>query len=196
MMTVPPSDDGAAMLIAQYSIPLPTDYDMGIIRKRVSDHGAKMDGFPGLDLKAYLIQEKGVRGAHVNQYAPFYRWADVEGAARFFFRGAGFGGIVRDFGRPVVRSWLEGTCQVRGGVEQAAFATRSTSALSPHTDPTDAATEAAQVELSRRADGALMSLYGIDLENWETVQFALWPGEPDPAVGDVFEVLHVSGPAR
>ena len=184
------------MLIAQYSIPLPTDYDMGIIRRRVSEHGAKMDGYPGLGLKAYLIQEKGVRGATVNQYAPFYRWADLSGAATFFFGGQGFGGIVRDFGRPVVRSWVEGTCQVGGDVAQAAFATRSSSALSPHTDPTEAATEAAQVDQSRRADGALLSLFGIDLENWETIQFSLWSAEPDPALGDVFEVLHVSEPAR
>jgi len=184
------------MLIAQYSIPLPTDYDMGIIRKRVAEHGAKMDGYPGLGLKAYLIQEKGVRGARVNQYAPFYRWADVDGAARFFFGGQGFGGIVRDFGRPVVRSWVEGTCQVRDDVGQAAFATRSTSALPPHTDPSDAATQAADLDQSSRADGALMSLFGIDLQNWETIQFSLWAAEPDPALGDVFEVLHVSEATR
>lgn len=185
------------MLIAQYSIPLPTDYDMGIIRRRVSEHGAKMDGYPGLGLKAYLIQEKGVRGARVNQYAPFYRWGDVDGAARFFFGGQGFGGIVRDFGRPVVRTWVEGTCQVRGEVAQAAFATRSTAALAPHIDPTEAATGAeAQITKLAQADGALLSLYGIDLENWETIQFSLWSAEPDPALGDVFEVLHVSEPAR
>jgi hypothetical protein len=184
------------MLIAQYSIPLPTDYDMGIIRRRVAEHGAKMDGYPGLGLKAYLIQEKGVRGARANQYAPFYRWADVDGAARFFFGGQGFGGIVRDFGRPVVRSWVEGSSQVPGDVEQAAFATRSTLALAPHADPAEAASEAeAQLEKLTHAPSALLSLYGIDLENWEIIHFTLWSGEPDPAVGDVFEVLHVSGPA-
>ncbi len=41
-----------------------------------------------------------------------------------------------------------------------------------------------------------MSLYGIDLENWETIQFSLWSAEPDPALGDVFEVLHVSEATR
>lgn len=45
------------MLTMQYNIILPTDYDMGIIKKRVRDIGDKTDGFQDLKMKAYLIAE-------------------------------------------------------------------------------------------------------------------------------------------
>ena len=42
----------------QYKILLPDDYDMNIIRQRVSVNGYKTDGFQDLLFKAYLIAEK------------------------------------------------------------------------------------------------------------------------------------------
>lgn len=57
------------MYAMQYRIALPADYDMEIIRDRVLTTGHRMDGFSGLEFKAYLIQEK-VRGAAQNAYAP------------------------------------------------------------------------------------------------------------------------------
>lgn len=60
------------MIAMQYAIALPADYDLGVIRQRVATRGAAMDAFPGLGLKAYGIRERGVRGARVNEYAPFY----------------------------------------------------------------------------------------------------------------------------
>jgi hypothetical protein len=186
------------MLLTQYAVPLPADYDMGIIRGRVRENGSKMDGFPGLGLKAYLIQEKGVRGADINQYAPFYRWDEVDAAARFFFGGLGFGGIVRDFGRPAVRTWIEGRCHAMADpVGRARFATTSTLSLPPHSDPTDAAmrAESAMMQIFE-SEGVALSLFGIDPERWETVHLTLWSDEPEPESGQVYEVLHVSGPAH
>ncbi|EFD08359.1 hypothetical protein HMPREF9207_0024 [Cutibacterium acnes J165] len=46
------------MYAMQYQITLPTDYDMQIIRDRVIQTGHLMDGYHGLEFKAYLIQEK------------------------------------------------------------------------------------------------------------------------------------------
>ncbi|CAB0991303.1 hypothetical protein FRC0535_00020 [Corynebacterium diphtheriae] len=46
------------MYAMQYQITLPTDYDMQIIRDRVIRTGHLMDGYHGLEFKAYLIQEK------------------------------------------------------------------------------------------------------------------------------------------
>lgn len=68
------------MYAMQYQITLPTDYDMQIIRDRVIQTGHLMDGYHGLEFKAYLIQEK-VKGAPQNSYAPFYVWRDIEGDA-------------------------------------------------------------------------------------------------------------------
>ena len=69
----------------QYEITLPADYDMTIIRRRVATRGSATDAFPGLGVKAYAIRERGVLGSPVNQYAPFYLWADPAGMNQFLF---------------------------------------------------------------------------------------------------------------
>ena len=96
------------MLAMQYEITLPADYDMRIIRERVATTGARLDNYPGLGVKAFLIRERGVDGSTVNQYAPFYLWNDDAGAASVLWSGAGFTAILRDFGRPVVQTWVGG----------------------------------------------------------------------------------------
>jgi transposase InsO family protein len=47
-----------------------------------------LPAFPGLGLKAYLIRERNVAASLVNQYAPFYLWASIDGRARFLWGGA------------------------------------------------------------------------------------------------------------
>ncbi|WP_433747325.1 DUF4865 family protein [Falsibacillus pallidus] len=75
------------MIGMQYKVILPTDYDMGIIRKRVADNGHKTDGFPGLKFKAYLVSESGVNGNLYNTYAPLYVWNEADGMNKFVFEG-------------------------------------------------------------------------------------------------------------
>lgn len=70
------------MIAAQYEITLPTDYDMGIIRRRVAERGSALDDRAGLGLKAYLVRDVA-DGAPVNAYAPFYRWNDPAALAAF-----------------------------------------------------------------------------------------------------------------
>src|ERR1700722_2317572 len=86
-----------SMIAKQYSIALPADYDMGIIRRRVAERGARFDSFPGLYLKAFLIRERGRAGAVGNEYAPFYLWPETE-ALWDFVAGDGFRAIVDGFG--------------------------------------------------------------------------------------------------
>src|SRR4051794_30507796 len=100
------------MLAMQYEITLPADYDMSVIRHRVATRGAGTDDFPGLGVKAYAVRERGVAGSPVNQYAPFYFWAEAEGMDRFLF-GPGFATLSADFGRPRVRS-MNGVAFVAG----------------------------------------------------------------------------------
>lgn len=92
------------MYAMQYQITLPTDYDMQIIRDRVIQTGHLMDGYHGLEFKAYLIQEK-VKGAPQNSYAPFYVWRDIEGMRQFCWGELGYSAIVRDFGRHPIQDW-------------------------------------------------------------------------------------------
>src|SRR5580658_6912206 len=66
------------MIVKQYSVTLPADYDMGIIRQRVATKGPSFDDFPGLGVKVFMVREKGRHGAEGNQYAPLYLWPSVE----------------------------------------------------------------------------------------------------------------------
>lgn len=180
----------------QYEITLPADYDMEIIRERVATRGHLLDAFPGLGLKAYLIRERG-EASPVNQYAPFYLWSAPEGMNSFLY-GSGFQGIVNDFGRPEVQNWtglsyLEGT--EAGALPRTAVRRRES--VPEATSPAPAV-EAA-LEESRRlagAPGAVATALAIDPRHWELLHFSLWAGEPAPAPGDRYEVLHLSVPER
>ena len=92
------------MLAKQYTIKLPADYDMEIIRRRVRDRGDSFDGFPGLTLKAFLITERAA-GATANRYAPFYVWHDTDGTNQFLY-GDGFAALQKSFGRPLIEHWI------------------------------------------------------------------------------------------
>ncbi|UFS58863.1 DUF4865 family protein [Subtercola endophyticus] len=210
------------MLAMQYQITLPADYDMGIIRDRVATRGHALDQYPGLGLKAYLIREAGVHGSTVNQYAPFYLWNAPLAAGTFLWGGDGFGGILRDFGRPVVQTWV-GAGFARGPAFEAAptVALRSIIHVADDADP--------QPLVAARVDAlpALIERPGlhsvavaVDPRTWQLVQFSLWVGDPvldqagsgpapAPATGhagagpavagmgsDVerYEVLHLSAP--
>lgn len=70
------------MYAMQYEVALPPDFDMRRIRDRVRNTGYLMDGFTGLEFKAYLIQET-TKGAPRNAYAPFYVWRDTDGMGKF-----------------------------------------------------------------------------------------------------------------
>ena len=48
------------MIVKQYVVTLPSDYDMKIIRERVATKGATFDTFPGLGIKAFTIRENGL----------------------------------------------------------------------------------------------------------------------------------------
>ena len=83
------------MYAMQYQVGLPADYNMQIIRDRVRKTGHLMDGFAGLEFKAYLIREKS-KGAGRNVYAPFYVWRNIDGMRSFCWGEPGYSAIVRD----------------------------------------------------------------------------------------------------
>lgn len=84
------------MQAMQYKIGLPADYDMEIIKKRVSNNGYKTDGFQDLLFKAYLITERGTDNQE-NSYCPLYVWKETEGMTKFIFGGF-FDNIIDSFG--------------------------------------------------------------------------------------------------
>lgn len=203
----------------QYRITLPADYDMGIIRHRVASRGHLLDDFPGLGLKAYGVRERGVDGSPVNQYAPFYLWSAPE-AMNAFLWGAGFRGVVEDFGRPVVEHWVGLAFEPGPAVgEPPHRAVRRVEPVPPGTDPATAVERAvARTRERARSAGVHSTALAIDPRHWELLHFTLLrdaapggpgapedpgapgepgaPAEPGPPVGseERFRVLHLSAP--
>ncbi|MGO4785191.1 DUF4865 family protein [Cryobacterium sp. W22_MBD10_FK3] len=180
----------------QYEITLPADYDMGIIRTRVATRGSGTDAFDGLGIKAYLIREKNVHGSAVNEYAPFYLWANPAGMNSFLL-GTPFTGIMNDFGRPPVRHWT-GTAFAFGPADRllsARFATRLITAIQPD-EPLDSALQAALERHDRRQhlDGVHATAVAVDPTSWTIVEFTLRDAPPTSPDGECYEVLHVSAP--
>ncbi|MEV7914371.1 DUF4865 family protein [Streptomyces griseus] len=178
----------------QYEITLPADYDMGIIRTRVATKGHLLDAFPGLGLKAYLIREREA-GSPVNQYAPFYLWNAPEGMNAFLW-GAGFQGLVDDFGRPEVQHWTglayeEGPSS--GTLPRAAVRLRRP--VPAGVRPADAV-GAALAETRRAAalPGVVATALAVDPRHWELVHFTLRERPEPGAAGEAYEVLHLSSP--
>ncbi|WP_329113519.1 DUF4865 family protein [Streptomyces sp. NBC_01465] len=179
----------------QYEITLPADYDMEIIRKRVAAKGHLLDDFPGLGIKAYLMRERG-SDSPVNQYAPFYLWNTPEGMNSFLW-GPGFQGLVNDFGRPEVQHWT-GLVYEDGPAAGASarHAVRRRQRIAEGGDLAAAIDEAVrETQRLARIDGVVCAALGVDPRHWELVHFTLWEGAPR-AVGDRFEVLHLSAPER
>ena len=187
----------------QYTLALPADYDMEIIRKRVLTRSHRTDGFPGLEAKAYLLRERGVDGSPVNLYGSFYLWRETEGMNRFLWGGEGFGGIVSDFGRPAVRHWavagdaagpdIAGPDIAGPDAGEPSAASGYAEPLPAGADPAEAVPQALAV-LDRRArtPGVYRTVLALDPERWELTHFTLWTG----AVGPVGNQRVTSGTWR
>lgn len=149
----------------QYTITLPDDFDMDVIRRRIHDKGALLDGFDGLLFKAYLYARRGQDGPR-NLYAPFYVWRDTAGMDRFL-RGPGFAALAADFGRPAVQ--LLAVSAVAGGeMREARWATLG-------------------------GDGGGLACVEIyDPGPWTHSRFTLWRDEPSEPPAPRFRVGYVA----
>lgn len=185
------------MIAKQYTIKLPADYEMEIVRRRVRDRGAAFDDFPGLGLKAFLITERAA-GATANRYAPFYLWHDVAGTNAFLY-GDGFAGLTGSFGRPLVEHWIGMDARLGQTGEPPRSATRE--------DRLVGEADLARVRdherrwLRERADddrGLYAAAVALDPYRWQLVRFALWSTPATQSTGadmTTYEVLHLSRPA-
>jgi Domain of unknown function (DUF4865) len=113
-----------------------------------------------------------------------------------FLWGAGFAGLSRDFGRPVVRQWT-GLAFERGPASDAApsVATRRAETIARDADAA-AAIEAAVAATRERARASEVhsTVLAVDTHAWELVQFTLWDGGAPDDAGTTYEVLHLSSP--
>ena len=182
------------MYAMQYEITLPADYDMGIIRERIAVKGPLLDKFPGLGVKAYLIRERGIDGSPINQYAPFYLWASIDGMRRFLWDGGGFSAIVSSFGRPIVQHWNGIACVKNLGQNQHSQLPRRQrieKSVGPDVDPaaTPSSPPRANLVDSARDPGVNLAALAVDPRTWELVHFTLWSRDPPEDAGTRYQVL-------
>ena len=182
------------MYAMQYQITLPTDYDMQIIRDRVIQTGHLMDGYHGLEFKAYLIQEK-VKGAPQNSYAPFYVWRDIDGMRQFCWGEPGYSAIVRDFGRHPIHDWtVQQLKRGPAGYSLARSLTVTTVSLPVGVAPSQCLEGITADFFGSACDSTVARVSAVDVTNWEVILVELSTCEADESSTDVttYEVLHVS----
>ena len=182
----------------------PADYNMGIIRERVAKVGHILDDRAGLHLKAYLIRERGIDTAPVNQVASCYLWEDPDAMAEFFFADGGFFGVIRDFGRPAVEHWMSVATvagPARGGQPRAASRRITELPESLDRDGTglgiarEIERETALLTELSAHPGLHTAAIAVDPRDWRLLRLTLWADEcPAGEDGDRFEVMHLSAP--
>lgn len=182
------------MYAMQYQITLPIDYSMQTIRDRVTQTGHLMDGYPGLQFKAYLIQEK-TKGAIRNAYAPFYVWRDIDGMRQFCWGEPGYSAIVRDFGRHSIQDWT--VHQLVGGPADYTAArslTVKTVPLPTNTAPSRCIDGITAEFLDATTDSTVARVTAVDVTTWTAILVELSTHEADQSSTDVtaYKVLHIS----
>ena len=109
------------MQAMQYTIKLPSDYDMDIIRQRVRNTGHLMDGFDDLFFKVYLISEKS-EGQLFNSYCPLYIWKNTNGMTKFIFDGY-FDHILNSFGWQNIEIGVTSSVEISDHFDSSKYAT-------------------------------------------------------------------------
>ncbi|PYB20851.1 DUF4865 family protein [Serratia marcescens] len=177
------------MLAMQYRFPLPADYDMAIVRRRIANFGHRLDACPQLIVKAYLYAQRS-EGSAENLYAPFYLWNSSAGMSDFL-TDEGFRGLSQAFGWPRVNHWLPWLAHFdRPHLAGAAWATCQEQIIAPYSDLP------ALRRQQQAAPSALASIVAFDPADWRLVRLDLWRESPQSPVqnGQLFRVGHLSAP--
>ncbi len=182
------------MYAMQYQVGLPSDYDMGIIRERVRRTGHLMDGFAGLEFKAYLIQEKA-KGAPRNAYAPFYIWREIDGMRNFCWGEPGYSSIVRDFGRQPIQDWtVHKLVDGPADYAQTRSLTITNVPLPTGVAPVHCLDATTELFLASVGESTIALVSAVDVTTWNVVLVELSSMPADQSTADAisYEVLHVS----
>lgn len=182
------------MYAMQYAVQLPADYDMQIIRDRVTNTGHLLDGFPGLKFKAYLLREKA-NGAPGNEYAPFYVWDDIDGMRAFCWGDLGYSSIVRDFGRRPIQDWT--VVNVTNGpahLKDAKSLALTTHPLPGGMTPAQAIDALTRDFLHTTTPDTVWCVAAVDVTTWTLILVEISttaPHQDNPSCAS-YEVLHIS----
>jgi Domain of unknown function (DUF4865) len=165
------------MLAMQYNFTLPADFDMEVIRQRVTAKGPLVEGFPGLGFKAFLYARRGEHGPE-NLYAPFYLWDD-NGAMNRLLGGEVFAGVSTAFGWPSVKMWSVIHAIKTPALREARYFTREILPIAPHAALGKfQSTETEVVESAIARDGALTAVTAFEPTTWSLVRARFWRDRP------------------
>ena len=143
------------MIVMQYRFTLPADYDMTIIERRIAENGAKLNGFPGLLFKAFLVARRDAAFSEENRYAPLYVWESAAAMTQFL-QSPGFRRLTQDFGWPQIDTWLALRLPAVAEVKSAAWLSIALETIPAHSD-------LSAVELNA-------PLCGWDVSRWQLLQ--------------------------
>ena len=177
-----------------YQLTLPDGFDLAGLRERIPSIGARFDGLPGLAAKAFLLREKGANDSPVNQYAPFYVWADDTAAETFLWGGGGFAGVVEKYGRPIVQTWI-GAKLFEGAAssEVPRWAVRTVELVAADVDPAPAILSNMASAKQLASEGGVHSVAaGVDPRSWQLVTLAAYVEKPAQYTGELYELVHLS----
>jgi len=189
-----PPHEVSAMIMIHYQIRLPSDYDVGGIRKFLEQRGAVWDAVPELYFKAFLLREAGNFGAIANSFSSVYLWQHDKAFRDWLVRG-GYKVVTDRFGRGEIETFF--ALDAFGGKgNQARFLYREDLDISPDADLT--AAFAQEIELAReraiRPD-VVSAAVGLDPRNWKFVRILLSQREPrESERGVAHEIVHLSRP--
>lgn len=177
------------MVGMQYRINLPSDYNMGIIKKRVLENGSKTDGFPGLLFKAYLIQEKNVDGFE-NIYSPLYIWKDTEGMNKFLFEGY-YDNIIKSFGWQNINIGILLLIDIKDDFTDSKYVVEEKNVVMPKLSLLGFQESALELNGSDKEYTARVCIYNPD--KWEYSQFYFYKERPEIICeNNIYQILHIS----
>lgn len=173
------------MIAMQYKISLPSDYDMGKIRRRIKENGCRTDGFPGLLFKAYLVAEKGVHGSLHSEYAPLYFWKDEKGMNEFIFHGF-YDNILDSFGWQKIHTGIPFRYEDGGNFVRSAYVLEYEREIPESEKMQDP-------EYSLDLPGATAKAVTYDPGQWKCTEFYFLETIPEQVSGArIYQVLHIS----
>lgn len=172
------------MIGMHYNIKLPADYDMGIVRNRVTNNGYKTDGFEDLLFKAYLIGEVK-NGKLNNRYAPLYVWKDSKGMSKFIFEGS-FDKILESFGWENIKIGITSQVALSSEFSQSNYVTEDLKSISPRKSVKNVNLKPTEEKESL----GVVTIYNPD--DWNYVTYNFFKKKPVNLSKTVFEILHLS----
>lgn len=168
------------MIGMQYKITLPNDYDMDIIRDRVTKNGNKTDGFDRLLFKAYLIADY----SNKKQYAPLYVWKNNEGMNKFIFEGF-YDNIINSFGWQNINIGVPYLLDVKENIIEAKYLLEIENEFSNKV-------KVVAPKLTYPNEECLGKVIIYNPDKWKYVEFYFYKDMPKRNGQSIYQILHMS----